>query len=64
MYFLYESKSINWVPTDKQLDAFPISYMVRMKVDELVETKSGTNEEKQVFKATPVLESRDEGLWI
>ena len=64
MYFLYESKSINWVPTDKQLDAFPISYMVRMKVDELIETKSGTNEENQVFKATPVLESRDEGLWI
>ena len=30
MYFLYDSKSINWVPTDKQLDAFPISYMARM----------------------------------
>ena len=64
MYFLYESKSINWVPTDKQLDAYPISYMVRMKVDEILEPITGTNQEQQVIKATPVLESRDEGLWI
>ncbi len=64
MYFLYDSKSINWVPTDKQLDAFPISYMVRMKVDEIIESKTASNEEKQVFKATPVLESREESLWI
>ncbi len=64
MYFLYESKSINWVPTDKQLDAFPISYLVRMKVDELMEATTGMNEEEQIFKATPVLESRDEGMWI
>ena len=64
MYFLYESKAINWVPTDKQLDAFPISYMVRMKIDEIMEATTGTNEAQQVFKATPVLETRDEGLWI
>ena len=64
MYFLYESKSINWVPSDKQLDAFPISYMVRMKVDEIMEPSTGMNEQEQVFKATPVLESREEGLWI
>ena len=64
MYFLYESKAINWVPTDKQLDAFPISYMVRMKIDEIMEATTGTNETQQVFKATPVLETRDEGLWI
>jgi len=64
MYFLYESKAINWVPTDKQLDAFPISYMVRMKVDELMEASTGLNDEEQVFKATPVLESRDESLWV
>ena len=64
MYFLYESTSINWVPTDKQLDAFPISYMVRMKVDEIFEQTTGNKLEEQVFKATPVLESRDEGLWI
>ena len=56
MYFLYESKAINWVPTDKQLDAFPISYMVRMKIDEIMEAATGTNETQQVFKATPVLE--------
>ncbi len=64
MYFLYESKSINWVPTDKQLDAYPIAYMVRMKVDEIMEAITGTNEEQQIIKATPVLESRDEALWI
>ena len=56
MYFLYESTSINWVPTDKQLDAFPISYMVRMKVDEIFEQTTGNKLEEQVFKATPVLE--------
>ena len=52
MYFLYESKAINWVPSEKQLDAFPISYMVRMKIDEIMEATSGSNESKQVFKST------------
>ena len=64
MYFLYESQSLNWVPTEKQLDAFPLSYLVRMKVDEIVESTSATPEEEQVYKAVPVLESRDESLWI
>ncbi|MEL1225892.1 MAG: hypothetical protein VW963_04035, partial [Candidatus Neomarinimicrobiota bacterium] len=41
-----------------------ISYMARMKVDEIMEAVTGINEEEQVFKATPVLESREEGLWI
>ena len=64
MYFLYESQSINWVPTEKQLDAFPLAYLVRMKVDEIVEPTSASTADEQVFKAVPVLESRDEGLWI
>ena len=64
MYFLYESKSINWVPTEKQLDAFPISYLVRMKVAEIMEPASASTENEQVYKAVPVLESRDESLWI
>jgi len=64
MYFLYESKSINWVPTEKQLDAFPISYLARMKVDEIVESTTASTEDEQVYKTVPVLESRDESLWI
>ena len=64
MYFLYEMKAINWVPSDKQLDAFQISYMVRMKIDEIMETTTGSNEETQIFKSTPVLESRDESIWV
>ena len=49
MYFLYESKAINWIPSEKQLDAFPISYMVRMKVDEIMEATTGSSEDKQIF---------------
>ena len=64
MYFLYESKSINWVPTEKQLDAFSISYFVRMKVDEIMESTRGTKDSNQVYKTLPVLESREESLWI
>ena len=64
MYFLYESKAINWIPSEKQLDAFPISYMVRMKVDEIMEATTGSSEDKQIFKSTPVLESRDESIWV
>ena len=64
MYFLYDSKSINWIPTDKQLDAFQISYMVRMKVDEIMESTSASNDEEQIYKSTPVLESREESLWM
>ena len=64
MYFLYESKSVNWVPTHKQLDAFPLSYHVRMKVDEMMEATSASTEDEQEFKSVPVLESRDESLWV
>ena len=64
MYFFYESKSINWVPTEKQLDAFQINYHVRMKVDEILESKSSTSDVNQEYKALPVLESRDESMWI
>ena len=38
--------------------------MVRMKIDEIMEATSGSNESKQVFKSTPVLESRDESIWV
>ena len=64
MYFLYDSKSINWVPTEKQLDAFSLSYLLRMKVDEIMEATTGVNEVDQVFKTIPILESRDESLWV
>ena len=50
MYFLYESKAINWIPSDKQLDAFPISYMVRMKIDEIMEATTGSMEDNQILK--------------
>ena len=64
MYFLYESKSINWVPTDKQLDAFSLSYHFRLKVDEMMETNSSANEDEKVYEAVPILESRDESIWV
>ena len=64
MYFLYESKSINWVPTEKQFDAFPLSYNVRMKVDEMMEPTTSSTEDEQVYKSVPVLESRHESLWV
>ena len=64
MYFLYERKAINWVPTEKQLDAFSISYTVKMKVDEIMESTRGTQDSNQVYKTLPVLESRDENLWV
>ena len=64
MYFLYESKSINWVPTEKQLDAFSLSYHFRLKVDEMIETNSATNDDEKIYEAIPVLESRDESIWI
>ena len=64
MYFLYERKAINWVPTEKQLDAFQVSYVVRMKVDEIMESTRGTEDSSQVFKTLPVLESREENMWI
>ncbi len=64
MHFNYESKSIYWIPTKEQLDAFPISFQHKVKVDEIMETKSASTEQEQVYKTVPVLESRDESLWI
>ena len=65
MYFLYDRKAINWVPTEKQLDAFQVSYVARMKVDEIMESTRGTEDSSQgVFKTLPVLGSREENMWI
>ena len=54
MFFHYESKAINWIPTSKQLDAFQISYHVRMKVGEIMEPTSIKLDSKQEYKALPV----------
>ena len=64
MFFHYDSKSIKWIPTDNQLDAFPLSYYVRVKTDELVEQVSSNSSENIEYKTVPVLESRDESVWI
>jgi len=64
MFFHYESKAINWIPTSKQLDAFQISYHIRMKVGEIMEPTSIKLDSKQEYKALPVLESRDESMWV
>ncbi len=64
MFFHYETRSIRWVPNEKQLDAFPLSFHVRMKVDEMMEPESGSDESTQSYKVVPVLEGRDEEMWV
>ena len=64
MFFHYESQTIRWVPNQEQLDAFPISYIVRVKIDEIMEALSGKDNQTQEYKTVPVLESRDEKTWI
>ena len=64
MFFHYESQTIRWVPNQEQLDAFPISYFVRVKVDEIMESISIDGSQGSEIKTVPVLESRDEKLWI
>ena len=48
----------------EQLDAFPVSYLVRVKVDEIMEALSASGSVNQEYKTVPVLESRDEQVWI
>ena len=64
MFFHYESQTIRWVPNKEQLDAFPVSYLVRVKVDEIMESLSASGSKNQEYKTVPVLESRDEQVWI
>lgn len=64
MFFHYETRSIRWVPGEKQLDAFPLSFNVKMKVDEIMESESPKDESTQSFKVVPVLEGRDEEMWV
>ena len=64
MFFHYESQTIRWVPNQEQLDAFPVSYLVRVKVDEIMEALSASGSVSQEYKTVPVLESRDEQVWI
>ena len=35
-----------------------------MKVDEIMESTRGTEDSSQIFKTLPVLESREENMWI
>ncbi|MBT4144126.1 MAG: VCBS repeat-containing protein [Candidatus Marinimicrobia bacterium] len=64
MFFHYETRSIRWVPTNEQLDAFPISFHVKMKVNEIVEPDINDGNQVEAYKVVPVLEARDEEMWI
>ena len=64
MFFHYETRTIRWVPTEQQLDAFPLTYFVRIKVDEVMQPISASAETQQEYKTVPVLESRDESVWV
>ena len=64
MFFHYETRTIRWVPIDEQLDAFPLTYFLRIKVDEIMEPISASAQPQKEYKTVPVLESRDENLWI
>ncbi len=61
MFFHYESKSIQWVPNEKDLGAFQLAYHVEMKVGETV---IQSEEDTLTYKTTPQLEGYDERLWI
>ncbi len=64
MFFHYETRTIRWVPTEEQLDAFPLAYFVRIKVDEAMQPMSASAEVDQEYRTVPVLESRDESMWV
>jgi len=61
MYFHYESRSIQWVPNEKDLGAFQLAYHIEMKTgEEVVQSEEDTLS----FKTVPQLEGYDERLWI
>lgn len=61
MFFHYETKSIQWVPNEKDLGAFQLAYHVEMKVGETV---NPSEEDTLAYTTIPQLEGYDERLWI
>lgn len=61
MFFHYETKSIQWVPNEKDLGAFQLAYHIEMKIGETIVQNE---EDSLAYQVIPQLEGYDERLWI
>ena len=64
MFFHYESRSIQWVPSDTQLGAYKLGYRIEMKVGESVSLEATVRDSLLTYQMVPELEGYDEYVWI
>jgi len=64
MFFHYDSRSIRWVPDEKQLGAYKLSYHVERKLGEEVVPISSALDSLITYKVIPSLEGDDQRFWL
>ena len=64
MFFHYDSRSIRWVPDERQLGAYKLSYHVERKLGEEVVPTSSPEDSLVTYKVVPSLEGDDERFWL
>ena len=64
MFFHYDSRSIRWVPDERQLGAYKLSYHVERKLGEEVVPTSSLEDSLVTYKVVPSLEGDDERFWL
>ncbi len=64
MFFHYESRSIQWIPTPDQLGAYQLAYQVEMQVGEDISLDLRDSDSLETYQVVPELESYEERLWV
>jgi len=64
MFFHYDSRSIRWVPDERQLGAYKLSYHVERKLGEEIVPTSSLEDSLITYKVIPSLEGDDERFWL
>ena len=64
MYFHYETRSVKWVPDERQLGAYELSFQIKMKVGETIITLTDESTNEVTHQMVPELSTLDSRFWI
>ncbi len=64
MYFHYETRSVKWVPDERQLGAYELSFQIKMKVGETIITLTDKSTNEVTHQMVPELSTLDSRFWI
>lgn len=64
MYFHYETRSIEWVPDERQLGAYELAFLLKMKVGETIKIMTTDEDGAVTYQVVPELTTVESRFWI